>query len=70
MSPDKKGLSPFKPYLERGIRTVALIWWVFIAIGCLTTYLRPLLPWIAGAVVIAVTTWIIIAVVRWRRSKW
>ena len=70
MSDDKKRLSPFKPYLEKVIRTVALLWWGVVAIGVLATYLRPILPWIATGVVIAVTTWTVIAVVRWRRSKW
>ncbi len=70
MSDKKKWVSPFKPYVERGIRTVFVIYWVIVAIGILTVYLRPILPWIAGGVVIAVTTWVVIAVVRWRRSKW
>lgn len=68
MNGDKK--SPFQPQLERIFRLVLLVWFIFIAIGAIAAYVRPLLPWIAGGVVLAVTTWIVVAVVRWRRSKW
>jgi hypothetical protein len=70
MSDGKKPFSPFKPYLERAFRAVLLVWLLLVAIEALIAYLRPILPWIAAGVVIATTTWVVIAVVRWRRSKW
>lgn len=69
MSGDKKH-SPLKPYLERAFRAVLLVWFIFVAIGAATVYLRPVMPWVAGVVVLAVTGWVIAALVRWRRSKW
>jgi hypothetical protein len=70
MSGEKKFLSPFKGPLERVARIVLLLWGFIIAIGALTTYFRALLPWIAGGVLVAFTVWVVIAVIRWRRSKW
>jgi hypothetical protein len=70
MSGDKKFLAPFKGPLDRATRIVLLFWGFIIAIGAVSTYFRPILPWIAGGVLVAFTTWVVIAVVRWRRSKW
>jgi hypothetical protein len=70
MSDGKKFLSPFKGPLERVTRVIMVIWGFFIFLGALTIYLRPILPWIAGGVSLAIATWVVIAIVRWRRSKW
>lgn len=69
---DDKGKfpAPFKSYVERLSRLFALFWGFIIAIGALATYFHPILPWIAGAVSLGVTAWVVIAIVRWQRSKW
>lgn len=33
-------------------------------------YLRPILPWLIGAVAIAMVVWVGIAIIRWRQSSW
>jgi hypothetical protein len=70
MSDGKKFLSPFKGLLGRATRAILLIWGFFIVLSALTVYLRPILPWIAGGVSLAITAWVVVAVIRWRRSKW
>jgi hypothetical protein len=70
MSDGKKFLSPFKAPLERATRVLLLIWGFLIFLSALTVYLRPFLPWIVGGVSLAIATWVVIAVIRWRRSKW
>jgi hypothetical protein len=70
MSGDKHFLSLFKQPLGRATRIILLCWGVIIAVGSLATYFHSLMPWIAGAVSLGVAAWVVIAVVRWRRSKW
>jgi hypothetical protein len=41
-----------------------------IALNLAVTFLCPVLPWLIGGFALAATTWITIAVVRWRRSRW
>jgi len=33
-------------------------------------FLVPILPWIAGLLVLTVIVWLLIVYVRWRRSRW
>lgn len=71
MSDDKKkGNSPLRGHVERLLRLFALFWGFIILLGSATTYFRPILPWIAGAVSLGVVAWVAIAVIRWRRSRW
>lgn len=70
MSDGKKLPSLFKKPLERVARVLLLIWGFFIFVGALTVYLRPILPWIAGGVSLAIAAWVVVAIIRWRRSKW
>lgn len=62
--------APMRGPLERAGRIILLFWGFIIAIGALATYFHPLLPWVAGAVSLGVVSWVMIAVIRWRRSKW
>lgn len=41
-----------------------------IALNLAVAFLRPVLPWIVGGVVLVSCAWIAVAVVRWRRSRW
>lgn len=70
MSDGKKFMSPFRAPLGRASRVLLFIWGFFIFIGALTVYLRPILPWIAGGVSLAMVIWVVVAVIRWRRSRW
>jgi cytochrome c biogenesis protein CcdA len=70
MSCNKKSVLRPRGLTGRLSRVFIFLWGLVIALGALTTYLRPILPWIAGGIVVAVATWIVVAFVRWRRSKW
>lgn len=47
-----------------------------VVLGCVlvlnvaVTLLQPILPWIIGGVSIAFVLWVVIAIIRWRRSRW
>jgi hypothetical protein len=68
---DKKlGSSPLRSHVERLSRVFALFWGFIILLGFAATYFHRVLPWIADAVSLGVVAWVVIAIVRWRRSKW
>lgn len=41
-----------------------------IALNLAVAFLCPILPWLIGGFALAAVTWIVIAVMRWRRSRW
>jgi hypothetical protein len=64
MSEDKK-----RP-IERTFQVCLLVLGISIVLNLAISYLRADLPWIAGAAAVALTAWVVVAVIRWRRSKW
>lgn len=70
MGDDKKPGSPMtNPFLSI-FRASALILGAVIALNLAVVFLRPILPWLFGGFALAASTWILVAVWRWRRSKW
>jgi hypothetical protein len=41
-----------------------------IALNLAIAYLRPILPWVVGGILLVGITWLVVAIVRWRRSRW
>lgn len=41
-----------------------------IALNLAVVFLRPVLPWVVCAVAVAAVVWIVVAIARWRRSRW
>ena len=41
-----------------------------IALNVSLAFLRPLLPWIVGGMTVAFFGWLVVVIVRWRRSRW
>jgi hypothetical protein len=70
MGSEKKSESPMKNPAQWIFRTSVLIFGAVIALNMAVTYLRPILPWLIGGLGLAATTWVVIAVVRWRKSRW
>jgi hypothetical protein len=64
---DKRPLSgPF----ERIFHASLLLLGAVITLNVTVAFLRPLLPWIGGGLVVVAICWGIVATIRWRRSKW
>jgi hypothetical protein len=51
-------------------RASLLILGAVIALNLAVAYLRPIMPWLIGGFALASTVWIVIAIIRWRRSRW
>jgi len=58
--------SPF----ERIFRACLLVLGAVIALNLAVVFLRPILPWLIGGFVLIAVGWLVVAVVRWRRSRW
>jgi membrane protein YdbS with pleckstrin-like domain len=55
---------------QRALQVSLLLLATVIVLNLTVVYLRPLLPWLGGALAIAVLVWAIVGLVRWRRSRW
>jgi hypothetical protein len=55
---------------ERAFHTSLLILGIAIALNVAVAYLQAVWPWIVGVLAIGSTVWGVIAIVRWRRSRW
>lgn len=51
-------------------RASALVLGTVIALNLAIAFLRPILPWIVGGILAAFAAWLVVLVVRWRRSRW
>jgi hypothetical protein len=70
MSGEKKPGSPLKSPVEWVFRASVLLLGATIALNLAVVFLRPVLPWLIGGAALAATMWVVVAVARWRRSKW
>ena len=62
--------SPTRQPIEWVFRASLLLLGATIALNVATAYLQPVLPWLLGGFSLALFTWLVIAIVRWRRSRW
>lgn len=56
--------------LKRLFHMALLVLGTVIALNLAVAYLRPILPWIIGGVVLAVVGWAVAVYIRWRRQQW
>lgn len=70
MGDETKPGSPFKDPAGWILRASLTLLGAVIALNLAVTFLRPILPWIIGGGALVVATWITVAIVRWRRSRW
>ena len=69
MNGGKKDL-PMTSLVQRAFQASLLILATVFILDLSIGYLQKILPWIVGAVAVALGVWVVVAVVRWRRSKW
>jgi membrane protein YdbS with pleckstrin-like domain len=67
---DKKPESPMRSPFEWAFHASLLLLGAVIALNLSVAYLRPILPWLSGGIALSAIVWIVIAVLRWRRSRW
>jgi hypothetical protein len=67
---EKKGPWPMRSPFEWVFRASALLLGAVVALNLAITFLRPILPWIIGGVLLVLLGWLVVAIVRWRRSRW
>jgi hypothetical protein len=70
MSSEKKPENPVRNPFMWIFHASLLLLGTVIALNLAVEFLRPILPWLIGGITLAATTWIAVAVVRWRRSRW
>jgi len=56
--------------LQRAFRASLLVLGIVVMLNLAIGYLRPIIPWLAGTAAIGLAVWVVIAVIRWRRSRW
>jgi hypothetical protein len=70
MSDEKKEPSPMKNPIAWVFRASVLLLGSVIALNVAIASLRPILPWLIGGIGLAAATWLVVAIIRWRRSRW
>jgi membrane protein YdbS with pleckstrin-like domain len=70
MSGERKPENPMKSPVEWIFRVSMLLFGAVIALNLTVVFLRPILPWLVGGIALLAATWITVAVLRWRRSRW
>jgi len=64
---DKKPMtSPIRWLFNASLMVLGAV----IALRMAVCYIQPIWPWIVGAVVSCGVIWVVIALMRWRRSRW
>lgn len=67
---DGKEPSPMKNPFAWVFRASMLLLGAVIALNVAVGYLQPILPWLAGGILLAGIVWLTVAIVHWRRSRW
>lgn len=70
MAGGSKDSSLMKRLAEHVFIASLLIFGAVIILNLAIDYLRLILPWLVGGVAVAAAVWVIVAIVRWRRSRW
>lgn len=70
MRGDKRPGYPVRNPFEWIFRASLLLLGAVVALNVAVVFLCPVLPWLIGGIALTATTWIAVAVARWRRSRW
>ena len=65
-----EGKSHMRRPVDWVFRASMLLLGAVIALNLAIALLRPVLPWLIGGAVVGGVIWIVVAVVRWRQSRW
>lgn len=63
-------MDPTKGVFTRIFHASLLLLGTVIALNLAIGWLCPILPWLIGAAALVAITWIVIAIIRWRRSQY
>lgn len=66
----KKKDDPVRSPVERVWHAALLVLGAVIALNLAVSFLRPILPWLIGGLVLVGAGWSATAIARWRRSRW
>jgi membrane protein YdbS with pleckstrin-like domain len=70
MDSNQKPESPMRNPFLRAFHASLLLLGAVIALNVSVAFLRPILPWIIGCISLVAVAWIVVGVIRWRRSRW
>jgi membrane protein YdbS with pleckstrin-like domain len=70
MGSDHKSESPMRNPFLWVFHASLLLLGAVIALNLSVAFLQPILPWIVGCISLAALAWIVVGIVRWRRSRW
>lgn len=70
MGSEHKDKSPMPSPIEWVFRASMLLFGAAIALNLAVAYLQPVMPWLIGGMLIALVVWLVVAIARWRRSRW
>lgn len=61
---------PVRGPVERFWHAALLVLGAVIALNLAISFLRPILPWLIGGLVLVGAVWLALAIARQRRSQW
>jgi hypothetical protein len=67
---DKKDRDPLRNPFDWLFHAALLVLGAVIALNMAITFVRPILPWIVGGIIIAAVTFLVIAGIRSDRRRW
>lgn len=67
---DENSPSPMKNPFLWVFRASLLLLGASIALNVGVAFLQPILPWLIGGLTLAGLIWLVVGIVRWRRSRW
>ncbi|WP_328995805.1 hypothetical protein OG394_14185 [Kribbella sp. NBC_01245] len=41
-----------------------------ILLNLAVSFLRPIMPWLIGGVILGIVLWVAVLIIRWRQSRW
>ncbi|HEU5156149.1 MAG TPA: hypothetical protein VFU43_04075 [Streptosporangiaceae bacterium] len=70
MSDEKKPSSPLTNPVGWIFHASLMLLGAVIALNLAVAFLCPILPWLIGGTGLIASIWIVIAIMRWRKSRW
>jgi uncharacterized membrane protein YdbT with pleckstrin-like domain len=69
--PNRRNTPPWvQAIVQRVLRLQLYLFGGVITLGFLAQFHEPLVLWIFGIAAVAFLVWLVVTIVRWRRSRW
>ncbi|MEV8375175.1 hypothetical protein AB0P21_20750 [Kribbella sp. NPDC056861] len=75
--PDTKDLNPMNEKKDPVSSPLQWLWRgslvlfaTSILLNVAVTFLRPIMPWLIGGVILGILLWVVVLIIRWRQSRW